>query len=169
MVYVVQSYWACVGLYPSSCMWKTKDHNVSETGSVSVLRWMGQDKPTQVGPLESASLNHWAQLSRFILPHPPEDGDRSSLRNVVVFCLLYTRRWIESKISSIVLYSFRHVQYLTKYKAKCFVSMSSVSLHQWIHICSWLKDLWSQLGLRNNTESISQNCVLQTLLLSWSS
>jgi hypothetical protein len=36
-----------------------KSHNVSETGSVSVLRWMGQDKPTQLGPLERASLNHW--------------------------------------------------------------------------------------------------------------
>jgi hypothetical protein len=36
-----------------------KFHNVSETGSVSVLRWMGQDKPTQLGPLERASLNHW--------------------------------------------------------------------------------------------------------------
>jgi hypothetical protein len=24
-VYVVQSYWACFGLYPSSCMWKTKN------------------------------------------------------------------------------------------------------------------------------------------------
>jgi hypothetical protein len=61
MVYVVQSSWACFGLYPSSCtMWKTKkSHNVSETGSVSVLRWMGQDKPTQLGPLERASLNHW--------------------------------------------------------------------------------------------------------------
>jgi hypothetical protein len=35
-----------------------KSHNVSETGSVSVLRWMGQDKPTQLGPLERASLNH---------------------------------------------------------------------------------------------------------------
>jgi hypothetical protein len=29
-----------------------KYHNVSETGSVSVLRWKGQDKPTQLGPLE---------------------------------------------------------------------------------------------------------------------
>jgi hypothetical protein len=36
-----------------------KSHNVSETGSVSVLRWMGQDEPTQLGPLEGASLNHW--------------------------------------------------------------------------------------------------------------
>jgi hypothetical protein len=34
-----------------------KYHNVSETGSVSVLRWMGQDKPTQLGPLGRASLN----------------------------------------------------------------------------------------------------------------
>jgi hypothetical protein len=59
MVYVVQSYWAYFVLYPSSCMWRTKDHNVSETGSVSVLRWMGQDKPIQLGPLERASLNHW--------------------------------------------------------------------------------------------------------------
>jgi hypothetical protein len=57
MVYVVQNYWAYFGLYPSSAMWKIKDHNVSETGSVSVLRWMGQDKPTQLGPLERASLN----------------------------------------------------------------------------------------------------------------
>jgi hypothetical protein len=64
----------------------TKDHNASETGSVSVLRWMGQDRPTQLGPSETASLNHWSQLSRSILPHPPEDGDRSSLRSVVVFC-----------------------------------------------------------------------------------
>jgi hypothetical protein len=57
MMYVVQGYWACFGLYPSSCMWKTKDYNVSETGSVSVLRWMGQDKPTQLAPLERASPN----------------------------------------------------------------------------------------------------------------
>jgi hypothetical protein len=55
MVYVVQSYWACCGLCPSSCMWKTKDHNISETGSVSVLRWMGQDKPTQLGPVTETS------------------------------------------------------------------------------------------------------------------
>jgi hypothetical protein len=38
MVYVVQNNCAYFGLYPSSGMWKTKDHNVSETGSVSILR-----------------------------------------------------------------------------------------------------------------------------------
>jgi hypothetical protein len=36
----------------------TKNHNVSETGLVSVLRWMGQGRPTQLGPSERASLNH---------------------------------------------------------------------------------------------------------------
>jgi hypothetical protein len=37
----------------------TKDHNVSVTGSVSVFRWMGQVRPTQLDPSERASLNHW--------------------------------------------------------------------------------------------------------------
>jgi hypothetical protein len=73
MVYVVQSYWAYFGLYPSSCMWKTKKYqNVSETGSVSVLRWMGQDKPTQLGPLERASLNHWTFC--YFVFHIQDDG-----------------------------------------------------------------------------------------------
>jgi hypothetical protein len=58
MVYAVQNYKAYFGLYPTSGIYKSKDHNVSETGSVSVLRWMGQDRPTQLGPLERASLNH---------------------------------------------------------------------------------------------------------------
>jgi hypothetical protein len=35
-----------------------KSHNVSETGSVSVLSWMGQDKPTQLGPLERAMRSY---------------------------------------------------------------------------------------------------------------
>jgi hypothetical protein len=34
-----------------------KKHNVSETGSVSVLR-LGK-APTLLGPLERANLNHW--------------------------------------------------------------------------------------------------------------
>jgi hypothetical protein len=88
-------------LWTLSNVWyvEEKDHKVSETGSVSIFRWMGQDKPTQLGPLERARS-----------PHPPEDGDRSSLRNVVVFCLLHTRRWMESKISPIVLYNIHHRQ-----------------------------------------------------------
>jgi hypothetical protein len=59
MVYAVQNYKVYFGLYPASGIYKTKNHNVSETGSVSILRWMGQDRPTQLDPLERASLNHW--------------------------------------------------------------------------------------------------------------
>jgi hypothetical protein len=44
----------------------TKDHNVSETWSVSVLRWMGQDRPTQLGPSERAGLQ-WLRLAVHIL------------------------------------------------------------------------------------------------------
>jgi hypothetical protein len=65
-----------------------KYHNVSEAGSVSVLRWMGQDKPTQLGPLERASLNHWTWTCG-------------------IFSLSHTRRWIKSKTSSIALYRLR--------------------------------------------------------------
>jgi hypothetical protein len=43
MVYNTQGYWV-FGLCPSSCILKnTKEHNVSETGSVSVLRWGVED------------------------------------------------------------------------------------------------------------------------------
>jgi hypothetical protein len=55
---IFQRYWA-FGLYPSSWLLKNKQskkHDVSETGSVSVLRW-GKN-PTLLGPLERASLNH---------------------------------------------------------------------------------------------------------------
>jgi hypothetical protein len=45
-----------------------KSHNVSETGSVSVLRWMGQDKPTQLDPLERASLKT-SPIARYNINH----------------------------------------------------------------------------------------------------
>jgi hypothetical protein len=49
MVYVVQSYWACFGLYSSSCMWKTKNTTTFRRlhlspfsggwGRINLLRW----------------------------------------------------------------------------------------------------------------------------------
>jgi hypothetical protein len=45
------------------------EHNVSTTGSVSVLNW--REIPTLFGLLETANLNHW------------DDEERSSFRNVV--------------------------------------------------------------------------------------
>jgi hypothetical protein len=57
VVYHTQGYWH-FGSDPSSGIVKnTKDRNVSETGSVSVLR------EGVLGPLESANPNHCAQQS----------------------------------------------------------------------------------------------------------
>jgi hypothetical protein len=55
--YYSQNYWIS-GLCPSSGILKTKKHNVSETGSVSVLRGEGKT-PTLLGPIERTNLNHW--------------------------------------------------------------------------------------------------------------
>jgi hypothetical protein len=56
MVYNTHNCWV-FGLCPSSSILKTRKLNVSETGSVSILRWGGKT-PTQLGPLERANLNH---------------------------------------------------------------------------------------------------------------
>jgi hypothetical protein len=54
------NYWV-FGLCPSSGILETRKHNVSETGSVSVLRreWK---TPTQLGPVERANLSYYTGL-----------------------------------------------------------------------------------------------------------
>jgi hypothetical protein len=42
--------------FPASGILENRKHDVSETGSVSVLRWGGKT-PAQLGPLERANLN----------------------------------------------------------------------------------------------------------------
>jgi hypothetical protein len=77
MVYNTQNYWI-FGFCPSSGILKTREHNVSETGSVSVLR--KGETPTLLGPLERANLNHWS--GEYVSPPLIEDVNRSSFRNV---------------------------------------------------------------------------------------
>jgi hypothetical protein len=72
----------------------TKERNVSETESVSVINW-GEETPTLLGPLERAnlSLSQWLRLAlsngsnRVRVSPPPsrEDGNSSSFRNVVSY------------------------------------------------------------------------------------
>jgi hypothetical protein len=62
---------------------KTREHNVSETGSVSVLR-SGGGTPSQLRPLERANHNHSP-------PPRPKDGNRSRFRNVVFSVFLEYR------------------------------------------------------------------------------
>jgi hypothetical protein len=51
--YNYNNYWV-FGLCPSSGIQKTREHKVSETGSVSVLRWGRGETPTLFGPLDRA-------------------------------------------------------------------------------------------------------------------
>jgi hypothetical protein len=57
MAYDIQIYWGS-GLCPSSGI-KKLEHDIAETGSVSILRWSEEDDYS-VGPLEKANLIHWA-------------------------------------------------------------------------------------------------------------
>jgi hypothetical protein len=87
----------------------TKDHNVSETGSVSVLMWMGQDRPTQLGQSERVQWlrltfsdgPNWVGLSCPI--HLRTETDPVSETLWAFVKLPHTRQWIESKRSQIVL------------------------------------------------------------------
>jgi hypothetical protein len=89
----------------------TKDHNVSETACVSVLRWMGQDRPTQLGPSERANLNHWSNWVGLSWPiHLRTETDPVSETLWSFVKLPHTRRWIESKRSQIALYNIHHRQ-----------------------------------------------------------
>jgi hypothetical protein len=54
MVYTTRNY-GIFGPCPSSGILETRKHNVSEIGSLSVLRWGWGKTPTQLGPLERAS------------------------------------------------------------------------------------------------------------------
>jgi hypothetical protein len=59
MVCNTQNYWIA-GLCPSSGILNTRKHNVSETGSVSVVR-SGEGGTYFVGSLERGNLNHWSR------------------------------------------------------------------------------------------------------------
>jgi hypothetical protein len=55
-IHPAQNYWV-FGLCPLSTILETRKHRVSETGSVSILRW--GKTPTLLSPSERADLNHW--------------------------------------------------------------------------------------------------------------
>jgi hypothetical protein len=97
IVYNTQVYWF-FWTFPSSGILETRKHEVSETGSVSVLRWEGEKTPTQLGPLERANLNHSSpgvfspshlktetdpvsEMSCFLVSRIPDDGKVKKKKN----------------------------------------------------------------------------------------
>jgi hypothetical protein len=78
---------------------QNSNHDVSEAGSASVLRWMDGKKrrtPTQLGPLDRASL--LSRCSSLFPLNSPEDGSRVSFRNdmILIFNILLFGRYIKS-------------------------------------------------------------------------
>jgi hypothetical protein len=67
--YNLQNYWV-FGFFPSSGILENGKH-ISETGSVSVLRWGGEDTYS-LGSLQRANLDHWTTPARFtqLFNHP---------------------------------------------------------------------------------------------------
>jgi hypothetical protein len=86
MAYNTQVYCIFGGTIPSSGILETRKYDVSETGSVSILRWEGEKTPTQLGPLERANLN---QTSCFLVSRIPDDGkvQKTTSKPVIVSCL----------------------------------------------------------------------------------
>jgi hypothetical protein len=70
------------GLFLSSSILENRKHDVSESGSVSVLMWGGEDIYS-VGPLKRADLNHWTTGS-----FPRQRVHRLLLRNGCLFIRL---------------------------------------------------------------------------------
>jgi hypothetical protein len=58
-IHLTKNCWG-FGILPIVWYSKTRKHDVSETGHVSLFTWEGQT-PTLLGPLERANLNYWTQ------------------------------------------------------------------------------------------------------------
>jgi hypothetical protein len=88
--------------FPSSGILETRKHDVSETGSVSVLRWKGGEDTYSVGPLWKANLNHWtpfhlrietdpvSETSCFLVSRIPDDGKVKKNSNSVLYSIIRT-------------------------------------------------------------------------------
>jgi hypothetical protein len=77
MVYNTQNYWV-FGLFPSSGILETRKHDITETGSVSVLKCVGKT-PTKLGSVIEVTSFQGTQLSMYLpTPHMRTETDSVS-------------------------------------------------------------------------------------------
>jgi hypothetical protein len=77
MEYNTHDYWV-FGLFPSSGILENRKHYVSQTESVSVLRWRGKTL-TQLSPLESTNLSHVPRVFNISKPEVDLITSRNSI------------------------------------------------------------------------------------------
>jgi hypothetical protein len=141
MVYNTQNCWF-FGTFPSPGILKNRKHDVSETASVSVLRWGGKT-PTELGPLERANLDwdskgplRWggktptqissfygAQLSLVFLTHLRTETDPVSETSCFLFSRMPDDGKVQKPSNSVFLHSsfpgYFHAPHLTLYSYSC--------------------------------------------------
>jgi hypothetical protein len=69
---------------------KKNKHDVSETGSVSILRW--GETPILLGPLERANLNHWTNHILFTLHVKAADLSQKNSPIILPYVLVVNKR-----------------------------------------------------------------------------
>jgi hypothetical protein len=111
--YFSQNYWV-FGLFPSSGILENRKDDVSETGSVSLLRWRGEKTPSQLGPLEKANLNHWLSSGRW-----------TKSKNPVILCVIHHRQNTLESANIILGCQPMRISHLTN----LFITRSQRNLH----------------------------------------
>jgi hypothetical protein len=174
----VQNYLASFGLCPSSGMWKF--YKITQRfGDWFCLR-------PQVDPVIEISSFWRAQLSVSTLPHPPEDGDRSSLRNVVVFVKTSTYQTmdrVQKKPNSSVQHtpSSESFQVYPAYLFMIYWTMLAASQVMWRRRIVWLANnvegnsrslIWGTARsfpgrVEKTNKFLSQDSGLRTKIWSW--
>jgi hypothetical protein len=113
------------------------------------LQVKGGETPTQMGPLDRANLSHWTLDNRpviaiisvkkdpsgYVSPFPsPEDGRRTSFRNVVIlYFYISSGRWTKSR-RQLVLNVIHHRQNLLEFTFCMFRLIKAIIRHSLIKI-----------------------------------
>jgi hypothetical protein len=141
MVYKTQNYWV-FGLCPSSGIVETRKHNVSETGSVSVLRWEGINTYS-VGSLRKSypqfRLAHLKTetdavsetLSRMLDSNIEDDYSFSALTSWSLICI-HIKCFVTTGESS----DMTHFRLTITTNFRALTSCES-SLLMWLSLLSW--------------------------------
>jgi hypothetical protein len=112
MMYVEQNSQKFSGLFPSSGIpkkKKTKNTTFRKLDLFPSSGEGGEKTPTQLGPLERANLNHWAQLSRCLLPHLHLRTETDPVSETSCFLEYRTMEEVQkNSVNSVLHFSYQH-------------------------------------------------------------